>query len=49
MISVTSIWRKKPAALGQPLWPKGVNYVFGTFCKGSLRTVQKDSGGDDWI
>ncbi len=24
--------------LNNPFWPKSVNYVFGTFCKGSLRT-----------
>ena len=28
------------ATLRQPFWPKGVSYVFGTFCKGCLRTVQ---------
>ena len=27
------------AAFKQPFWSKGVKYVFGTFCKGSLRTV----------
>ena len=34
-----------PAALAQPFWPKCVNYVSGTFCKGCLRTVQGKSGG----
>jgi hypothetical protein len=36
----------------QPLnnpWPKSVNYVFGTFCKGCLRTVQGNSGGEGGI
>ena len=31
---------KNPAALEEPFWPKSVNYVSGTFCKGSLRIVQ---------
>ena len=35
--------------LKQPLWPQGVSYVFGTFCKGCLRTVQKGSGGEGGI
>jgi hypothetical protein len=33
----------------QPFWPKGVNYVLGTFCKGSLRTVHDKTGGADGI
>jgi len=28
------------AAFKQPFWSEGVYYVFGTFCKGSLGTVQ---------
>src|ERR1700730_6978471 len=32
---------KNPAAPKQPFWPKGVNYVFGPFCKGSVRTEQE--------
>src|ERR1700736_1541738 len=35
---------KNPAALKQPFWPESVNYVSGTFCKGSLRTVHSKSG-----
>jgi hypothetical protein len=30
---------KDSATLKQPFWPKGVKYVFGTFCKASLRSV----------
>jgi hypothetical protein len=29
--------------LDNPFWPKGVNYIFGTFCKGSLRTVHYEN------
>ena len=36
-----------PAALKQPLRPKGVNYVLGTFCIGSLRTEHLESGAGD--
>ena len=35
---------KNSATLKQPFWPKDVNYVFGTFCKGSLRTVHSIRG-----
>ena len=37
------------ATLRQPFWPKGVSYVFGTFCKGCLRTVHEKIGGADGI
>jgi hypothetical protein len=40
---------KTPATLRQPFWPKGVNHVLGTFCKGSVRTVQRMFGGADGI
>jgi hypothetical protein len=33
--------------LDNPFGPKGVNYVFGTFCKGSLRTVHRVYGAGD--
>src|ERR1700732_1534207 len=39
---------KNPAALKQPFWPESVNYVSGTFCKGSLRTVQKLTWRRGW-
>ena len=35
-------------ALQKPFWPKGVNYVFGTFCKGSLRTVSLKEWRRGW-
>jgi hypothetical protein len=35
------------ATLGRPFWPKSVKHVLGTFCKGSLRTVQRESGAGD--
>jgi hypothetical protein len=38
---------KNPAALKQPFWPKSVNYVSGTFCKRSVRTVQLEIGRGD--
>jgi hypothetical protein len=40
---------KDSAALKQLFWPKGVKYVFGTFCNASLRTVQKKFGGREGI
>lgn len=40
---------KDSAAFKQPFWPKGVSYVFGTFFKGSLRTVHLYFGGADGI
>ena len=40
---------KDPAALKQPFWTKSVKDVFGTFCKGCLRTVQLSNGGEGGI
>src|ERR1700733_7660239 len=40
---------KNAAALKQPFWPQKVKDVSGTFCKGSLRTVQGKSGGEGGI
>jgi hypothetical protein len=42
LVSFMGLYRsggKDSAAVKQPFWSQGVKYVFGTFCKGCLRTV----------
>jgi hypothetical protein len=38
---------KSFAALTYSLWPKSVSYVFGTLCKGCLRTIHVGFGAGD--